>query len=119
MDRIELEAKKAMLAREILNTENEELLDKITDLLINHQQNKESKGYIFNQEQSTAVQEPMAKVYADMNCDNQVFERIPGLAYTREERIAAVRETMAEIRAGVPGMDSEEVYERLQELFKK
>ncbi|MDF9829034.1 hypothetical protein [Parabacteroides sp. PF5-6] len=51
--------------------------------------------------------------------DNPLSERIPGLAYTYAERIAAVRETMDEIRAGVSGMDSEEVYERLQELYKR
>ena len=30
----------------------------------------------------------------------EVFERIPGLAYTREERIASVRKSMEDVRAG-------------------
>jgi len=30
----------------------------------------------------------------------EVFERIPGLAYTQEERIASVRKSMEDVRAG-------------------
>ncbi len=32
--------------------------------------------------------------------DEEEFERIPGLPYTKEERIASVRRSMEDIRAG-------------------
>lgn len=74
------------------------------------------------EEHHTPLQEPVIEVYDKINpevIDNSFSERIPGLAYTHAERIAAVRETMAEIRAGVTGVDSEEVYDRLQELYNR
>lgn len=66
---------------------------------------------------SDILHESMAE-YQAKTVDDIPFERIPGLSYTKEERMAVVRETMAEIRAGENGMDSEEVYVRLQKLYK-
>lgn len=47
------------------------------------------------------------------------MDKIPGLAYTDEERISAVRKTMAQIRAGETGMASEDVWKKYQKLFKE
>lgn len=39
---------------------------------------------------------------------------IPGLAYTKEERIASVRKSMAEYRAGVKGYTTDELRARIE-----
>lgn len=70
MNTIELEAKKAELAREILNLDDEKLLDKVMKLL---------------KKNSNSADE---------------FQRIPGLPYTHEERMAELRRAEEQFRRG-------------------
>ncbi|MDH6342123.1 hypothetical protein M2480_000502 [Parabacteroides sp. PFB2-12] len=110
MDRIELEAKKAMLAREILNTENEELLNDIISLLIKYEGDRNNSFYKHKDIIST-LQEPMTVLDAkDLDLDseelesiidNLPFERIPGLPYTHEERMASLRRAEEQHRLGL------------------
>ncbi|MDL2281645.1 hypothetical protein LJC44_00825 [Parabacteroides sp. OttesenSCG-928-G06] len=83
--------------------------------------NKNNPPYT-HPENKTTIQDPLADIYRldpeELSViENLPFERIPGLPYTHEERINAVRETMAEIDAGVSGIDSDEVYQRLQRFY--
>lgn len=81
MDRIELEAQKAILAREILNTENEELEMDAEEL--------------------------------ERIIDNLPFERIPGLPYTHEERMASLRRAEEQHRLGL-SITMEELEEEMK-----
>ncbi|MDF9829035.1 hypothetical protein [Parabacteroides sp. PF5-6] len=81
MDRKELEAQKAILAREILNTENEELEMDAEEL--------------------------------ERIIDNLPFERIPGLPYTHEERMASLRRAEEQHRLGL-SITMEELEEEMK-----
>jgi len=116
MDRIELEAKKAMLAREILNTDNEELLNEIMALLLKYEGDKNHSSYKYKENIST-LQEPITDLYtkeSDLDSeeleriiDNIPFERIPGLPYTHEERMASLRRAQEQRRLGLSITDEE------------
>lgn len=47
--------------------------------------------------------------------EESTSDDIPGLPYTMEERIAAIREAEVNYERGVPGISHEEVTERMQE----
>ena len=81
MTTMELDALKAEVAREVLNTDDEVLLKKALDIFGGKKIDK-----------------------SDLPAG-----RIPGFPYTDEERRESVRQAMKEIRNGAPGYTSDEV----------
>lgn len=84
----QLELKKAELARQILNMENEEVIEKLAASM---------KRLLKKQRQAN---------------------RIPGFAYTSEERIAEIRQAEKELEDGVPGTPHEEFMAQLKDSVK-
>ncbi len=55
----------------------------------------------------------MGAIIIEKSSVDEEFERIPGLPYTKEERIASVRKSMADYRAGGRTYTIEELTERM------
>lgn len=79
MTTIELNALKAEVARQLLNSDDEVLVRKVRDIISSQEKSNLSAG------------------------------RIPGFPYTDEERRESVRQAMQEVRAGARGYTSDEV----------